>query len=109
MKQENLIQREDGSQIKIVCTLFTNSNLTFTIDTYVLFRENESAQWNVLSNIPAQGFKMMPREEYIKHGRSPLMQKVKIGELLKASNTFRKKVVEAFGNMAIFENKPLKA
>jgi hypothetical protein len=102
MKKENLIKREDGSQIKIVCSLFTNINQTHSIDTFVLFRENAEDNWNVLSNIPAEGFKAMPREEYIRRGRSPLIQKVRVGELLKALNEFRKDVIDKFGITAEF-------
>ena len=93
IRKETMIQREDGSQLRIVCQLvhnvFGDKSDTYCIDTFTLFRKSIKDDWNVLSDIPAAGYKKMSRAEYISNGKSPLMKKVKIFELLRASLKFR--------------------
>jgi hypothetical protein len=82
MKQENLITRADGSQVKIVATLFESISGEKHIDNYVLQRKDAASQWSVCSNTPAPGYLEMSIHEYEKRGRSEMLQMVSPGEIL---------------------------
>lgn len=45
MRLETLIQRTDGSEVKIVATLMTGSGLHQSLENYVLARNNAREQW----------------------------------------------------------------
>lgn len=84
-KISQTLTRDDGSEVKIVATRWYNSNLDPTKDVYVLRRENPDANWEFLSDTPHPDWKTMPREEYIKYGRSPMRQAVTFAEICKVT------------------------
>jgi len=90
MENQNLVtkvtrtfNRANGSQTKVVAQTMFGSGLTQSIDVYALHRESEKLQWALLDNKPHPNWKSMSREEYIKNGRSELLQHLTHGEILK--------------------------
>lgn len=85
-KVTQLIEREDGSQARIVATAMFGEGLHPSTDLYVLRRESAKHQWQLCNNRPHPEFKAMSREDYLKFGRSELLRTVSIGELLKVTS-----------------------
>jgi len=88
-KISQIIQRKDGSEVKIVVTemdgLFNSS-----IDVYVLRRESSEHNWHLTNNRPHPNSKNMSVDEYIKHGRSEMLQAVTPAEILKLTSMIGK-------------------
>lgn len=81
-KVEKILEREDGSQVKIVATA-TCAAPTFQreIDFFVLRRDGADDNWKSVSDQPHPDWRKMSVDEYIKHGRSELLRTVKFGEI----------------------------
>jgi hypothetical protein len=84
---ENLIQREDGSEVKIVAQACFDLNQKCTADVFVLGRASAKDDWRVLSDRPHPDWRTMSVDEYVKRGRSEVLQAVSPGQLLKAAQT----------------------
>jgi hypothetical protein len=89
-KFSKIIQRKDGSEVKIVAEAFFGSGLTRSIGVYVLRRENPKHDWALCSDRPHPDWKTMSRDDYIHHGRSEMLQRVSHGEILKAASAIGK-------------------
>lgn len=83
-KITQLIQRDDGSEVRIVATAMFGEGLHRSIDVYVHRRESEEHDWVLCSDRPHPDWRSMSVEDYVKHGRSPMLQAVSSGELLRA-------------------------
>lgn len=81
-----VLQREDGSEVKIVATEFFGSGLTRSVGVDVFRRPNKEANWVLCNDRPAEGWKQMPRDQYIKEGRSEVLRYTSHGEILKVVN-----------------------
>lgn len=84
------IQREDGSQVRIVATPMTGAGLHISVDVYVLHRQREEDPWKLASDKPHPDWRTMSVSDYIKHGRSEVLQLVSPGQLLKAAQMARR-------------------
>lgn len=89
-KATQTIKRDDGSEVRIVAQAFYGAGLHESIDIYVLRRESRNHHWTLCSERPHPDWKSMPREDYIKFGRSPMLQAVSPGELLKVRSLIGK-------------------
>lgn len=85
-KVTTTLDRVDGSQVKIVSQLFFGAGLKESIGVYVLRRDTTDHEWKLCSDTPAPNWRDMSVDEYIKHGRSELLQTVSIGEILKSNS-----------------------
>ena len=85
-KITQVIQRDDGSEVKIVAEAFFGAGLHQSIDVYVHKRESANHDWILCSDRPHPDWRSMSVEDYDKHGRSSMLQAVSSGELLKAMN-----------------------
>lgn len=83
-KSTLVLQRDDGSEARIVATAFFGSGLHRSVDVYVHRRRNSKAQWELCSNTPHPNWRTMSVAEYIEHGRSPMLCAVTPGEILRA-------------------------
>lgn len=83
-KCTQVLQRDDGSEARIVATAFFGAGLHRSVDVYVHRRPNSEAQWELCSNTPHPNWKTMSVAEYIEHGRSPMLCAVTPGEILRA-------------------------
>lgn len=95
-KITQVIQRKDGSEVRIVVTDFSpNPIKPFDINVDVFRRDTPEQEWKLCSDRPHPDFKAMPREEYVKHGRSEKFQTVTHGEILRLTNLIGKPMSDA--------------
>ena len=85
-KITQVIQREDGSQARIVAENFAALTGGRSIDVYVHRRESPDHEWKLCSDRPHPDWRKMSVADYIKHGRSEMLQTVSQGEILKATS-----------------------
>jgi hypothetical protein len=85
-KITQVIQRDDGSEVRIVAQACFGAGLHRSIDVYVHSRQSVAHDWILCSDRPHPDWKSMSVEDYVKHGRSPMLQAVSYGELLRAMN-----------------------
>lgn len=85
-KITQIIQREDGSEVRIVAQACTGLGLTQSTDVYVHRRESPEHDWKLCSNRPHPDWLKMSVDEYINRGRSEMLQAVSSGEILKATS-----------------------
>lgn len=89
-KVTEIITRENGSQIKIIVEQFTGNGLNTSVGVYAHHRESPNDYWHLLSNRPHPDWRSMSVCDYIKYGRSELLQFVSPAEILKLSNLIGK-------------------
>lgn len=82
-KFTQLIERNDGSEVKIVATAFFGAGLHMSVGVDVFRRENPKQQWSLCSNRPHLRWLEMSVDQYIKDGRSEMLQVVSPGEILR--------------------------
>lgn len=81
------IKRQDGSEVRIVAEEFFGAGLTRSIGVYVLRRETPEGDWKLCSDRPHPDWRTMSVDEYVKHGRSEMLQAASIGEILKLASS----------------------
>lgn len=86
MKVSQTIQRKDGSEVRIVATAFFGLGLNRSIDVYVHRRESPDHEWQLTSDRPHPDWRKMSVSEYIKRGRSEMLQAASPCEILKVTN-----------------------
>lgn len=89
-KVTQIIERKDGSQVKIVASLMFGSGLHSSIDTYVHRRDSEEHEWVLCGDKPHPDWRKMSIDDYIKNGRSEMLKAVSPGEILKARSQLGK-------------------
>tara|TARA_B100002019_G_C21256613_1_gene594207 strand:- start:260 stop:571 length:312 start_codon:yes stop_codon:yes gene_type:complete len=82
-KASQLIEMNDGSEIKITATLMFSAGLEEFIDFFTLHRNSKTEQWRLLSKQPHKDSKTMSVDEYIKKGRPEYLNYVSHGQVLK--------------------------
>lgn len=85
-KVEQLLKRTDGSEVKVVAQECFGLGLTRSVDVYVLRRESAKHAWKLLSNRPHPNSRSMSVDEYVKHGRSEMLQNVSHAEILRTTS-----------------------
>ncbi|MBU9199980.1 hypothetical protein KTD31_01005 [Burkholderia multivorans] len=85
----HVIQRNDGSEVKIVAQAFFGRGLACSIDVRVHRRESPSHTWKLTSDRPHPKWREMSVEEYCRHGRSEMLRTASIGEILKATRALQ--------------------
>ena len=83
-KFSQIIQREDGSEVRIVAQTMWGIGLTQSIDVYVHRRESPKHDWKLCSERPHPDWLRMSVDDYIKNGRSEMLRAASPGEILKA-------------------------
>ena len=83
---ENLIRRADGSEAKIVAREYFGAGLTRSVGVDVFRRPNATSQWKLCSDRPHPDWRSMSVDEYVRRGRSEMLQTVSLGEMLKTVN-----------------------
>lgn len=81
-KITRIIERTDGSQVKIVAEEFYGLGLHRSTDVYVLHKSNGEDDWRLCSSQPKPGWREMSVQDYIQHGRSDMLCVVKPIEIL---------------------------
>ena len=85
IKLEQLISRDDGSQIKIVAELWSNLFGKDAIHNYVLRRDSADLSWSCCGTTPATNWEKMSVDEYLQSGRSEMLRYASHAELLAAN------------------------
>lgn len=85
-KITQVIPRKDGSEVKIVAQDFALPGHPKSVDVYVLRRQSPQHEWTLCSNRPHPDWRTMSVDEYVKHGRSEMLQAVSHGEILKVAS-----------------------
>lgn len=83
-KITQILQRDDGSEVRIVAEAFFGAGLRRSVGVYVHKRESPNHEWELCSDSPHPDWRSMSVDDYVKHGRSPMLQAVSSGELLRA-------------------------
>ncbi|OXR47889.1 hypothetical protein PuT2_15465 [Pusillimonas sp. T2] len=83
-KIEQILQREDGSEVKIVAEEFFGMGLTRSIDVYVLARDNTNANWRLAKKDANPNWADMSVQDHEKVGRSEMLELVSRAEIQQA-------------------------
>lgn len=86
---EQVIQRKDGSEVRIVAQACFGSGLVCSIDVYVHRRASPAHAWKLTSDRPHPDWRKMSVDDYVKHGRSEMLRTSSIGEILKVTTALR--------------------
>lgn len=89
-KMTQIFKRQDGSEARIVAQACFGLGLHQSIDVYVHRRESPNHDWKLCSNRPHPNWRKMSVDEYVKNGRSEMLQTVSPGEILKVSSAIGK-------------------
>lgn len=89
-KVSQIIQRKDGSEVRIIAQAFFGLGLSRSTDVCVHRRESHEHCWKLCSDKPHPDWRTMSVDDYIKHGRSEVLQAVSPGEILKLTNAIGK-------------------
>jgi hypothetical protein len=87
---EHLMQRKDGSEVKVVAQAFFGRGLHCSIGVHVLHRANPESNWKLANDRPHPDWRSMSVDEYVKHGRSEMLRVASIGEILRATSELQK-------------------
>lgn len=85
-KITKIISRSDGSEVKIVAETLFGAGLQESVGVDVFRRESPEHSWVYCSDQPHPDWQAMSVEEYVKHGRSEMLQTVSPGEMLAVVN-----------------------
>lgn len=86
-KVEQIIQRKDGSEVRIVAEACFGTGDALSIGAYVLRRETAGHAWQLMGDRSHPDWRNMSVDDYVKHGRSEMLQTVTVGEILKVTST----------------------
>lgn len=89
-KVTQIIEREDGSEVRIVAEAFFGAGLHRSIDIRVHHRDSSDQPWALCSERPHPDWLSMSVDDYVKQGRSQVMQLVSPGEILTVANQIGK-------------------
>lgn len=89
-KITQVFQRKDGSEARIVATACYGSGLHLSVDVYVHRRESREHNWQLCSNRPHPDWRSMSVDEYVRRGRSEMLQAVSPAEIMKVKSAIGK-------------------
>lgn len=83
-KISRILTRTDGSEVKIVASS-DPANPAVCIDVYVLRRASPTDKWKACSREPHPDWREMSVDEYVRRGRSELLQAASFADLYHTS------------------------
>lgn len=94
MRHENLLTREDGTQIRLVAIYCPNPIGTSSIDCFALVKTPQAADWSCVTYGPTGDKSLggLSVDEYIKFGRKGLLSIVRPNEIFKVSQELQRKL-----------------
>ena len=81
-----LIERDNGSQVKIVAEEFFGAGLHRSVGFFVLYRESGAHDWKLASDQPHPDWRFMSVDDYVRFGRPEHLRVASIGEILKVGH-----------------------
>ena len=94
-KFTQIIERQDGSEVKLVACAYFGTGLHMSVGVDVFRRANANENWSLCSDRPDPRWREMSVDDYIKNGRSEMLQVVSPGEILKVAGMIGKPFQEA--------------
>lgn len=85
-KVTRMFQRADGSEARIVATATFGIGLQQSIGVYVHTRPSPEENWSLCNDRPHPDWKSMSVDEYVRRGRSEMLNAVSPGEILKVTS-----------------------
>jgi hypothetical protein len=85
-KVTQIFKRENGSEVRIVAQECFGLGLTRSIDVCVHHRASPELPWKLANNRPHPDWRKMSVDDYIKRGRSEMLQVASHGEILKVTS-----------------------
>lgn len=85
-KVTQIIEREDGSEVRIVAEAFFGAGLHRSIDVRVHRREGPEHQWELCNESPHPDWLQMSVDDYIQHGRSEALKAASPAEILNVAS-----------------------
>lgn len=86
-KVTQIIQRGDGSEVRIVAQRCFGLGLTCSTIIFVHRRKSPNDPWILTNDRPHPDWRKMSVDDYIKRGRSEMLRTVSHGEILKVANS----------------------
>jgi hypothetical protein len=83
---KRILQRTDGSEVRISAEPCVGLGLKVSVNVYVHFRSNPTEEWKLASDRPHPDWRTMSVDDYVKRGRSQMLQLVSHGEIFSVSN-----------------------
>ncbi|EPT0049420.1 hypothetical protein ACVNHR_005350, partial [Escherichia coli] len=99
-KLTQTLQRDDGSQVRIVAQRGYGSGLTASLDVYVLRRDSSESNWSLCGKDPHPEWRKMSVDEYQKFGRSEMLRYATPGEILRVASAIGQPMSFLDGNPA---------
>ncbi len=93
-KVTQILQRANGSEVRIVAQAFLGAGLHRSVGVYVHKRESKDHEWILCSDRPASDWRSMSVAEYKERGRSPMLQAASPGEVLRAISAIGRPIAE---------------
>lgn len=85
-KVTQILQRADGSEVKLVATDMSMPGGKRSVNVDVFRRGDAQAPWEYCHDRPHPDWRTMSVDDYIKRGRSPMLQAVTPGEVLRVAS-----------------------
>jgi hypothetical protein len=85
-KVVQIIPRDDGSEVRITAEKWYGLGLTCSIKVFAHRRESRQHSWTLASDTPHPEWRKMSVDDYIKRGRSEMLQTVSHAEILKVTS-----------------------
>ncbi len=85
-KVTQVLQREDGSEVRMVATAMFGRGLKRSIDLYVHRRDSAESKWILCNDKPHPDSKSMSVDEYVKFGRPEVFQLTSFGERVRLTS-----------------------
>jgi hypothetical protein len=89
-KLTRIIPREDGSEVRIVAQAYFGAGLHCSVGVDVFRRQSSGHNWTLCSKEPHPDWRQMSVDEYVRHGRSEMLQTASHGEILAVVNAIGK-------------------
>ncbi len=79
------IQRNDGSQVKLVALAYFGTGLHLSVGIDTFYRKSSDDEWQLCDNSRHPNIKTMSRQDYLDYGKSEAMRVTTIAERLKVA------------------------
>jgi len=93
-KITQVLQRQDGSEVRIVAETMTGIGLQRSTNVYVHRRLFQQDDWVLCGDKPHPDWRKMSVDEYVKYGRPEMLQVVSPGEILNLAKALGKPMEE---------------
>ena len=90
-----IIERADGKEVKIVARSYVGTGLHVSVGVDVFRRDKSADNWILCGDKPHPRWREMSVDEYVKGGRSEMLQVVSPGEILKVIDQIGKPFQES--------------